>query len=92
MRKRKYDKYTRKIDRKMRSYGEIDYDKKVIRVNPSYKRGELLNTIIHEELHRKHPDWNEKKVKKESTKREKSLTIADAVKILKKYQRKRRKK
>ena len=85
------EKYKRKVDRKMRAYGEVDYEKKLIRVNPSYKRGDLLNTIIHEEEHVKHPDWTEKKVKKVSKKKEKSLTIAQATKLLKKYQRRKRK-
>lgn len=86
------DGYKRKIDRKMRQYGEIDYENKSIRINPSYKRGELLNTIIHEELHRQHIDWTEKRIKKESSKREKSLTIAEAQKLLKKYLKKKKRK
>ncbi len=86
------DGYKRKVDRKMRSYGDIDFENKIIRINPSYKQGGLLNTIIHEELHRQHIDWTEKKIKKESKKREKSLTIAEASKLLKKYMKKKRKK
>ncbi len=78
-------KYTRKIDRRMKDYGECNYETKTIRVNP--RKRDLLNTIIHEELHRQHIDWSEGKVKKESVKREQSLTIAQAAQLLKKYQR-----
>jgi len=75
--------YARKVDRKMRDYGEIDYDKKVIRVNP--KKGDLINTILHEELHKQHPGWNEKKVKKEAAKKEKSMSLKTIAKKLLKY-------
>jgi len=54
----------------MRWHGDIDYDNKVIRVNKSKKKnkkkGEVLNTIIHEELHRKHPKMTERKVSKKT--------------------------
>jgi len=78
-------KFTRKVDKRMRDYGECNYETKTIRVNP--RKRDLLNTIIHEELHRQHSGWSETKVKKESVKKEQSLTIAQAAKLLKKYQR-----
>jgi len=77
--------FKRKVDKKMRSYGDIDLEKKTIRINP--KKGELLNTIVHEELHRKYPNKSERWVKKRSKKEEKSLSLGDAVKLIKKYQR-----
>lgn len=47
--------------------GEIDYDKKEIKINASREknkeRGELLNSIVHEELHRIHPRMKEKNIK-----------------------------
>jgi len=79
--------FVRKVDRSMHDYGEIDYDKQVIRVNP--RKGDLVNTIVHEELHRKYPDWSERKVKKESKKEEQSLSISQVQRLLKKYQRSR---
>jgi len=79
--------FVRKVDRSMHDYGEIDYDKQVIRVNP--RKGDLVNTIVHEELHRKYPDWSERKVKKESKKKEQSLSISQVQRLLKKYQRSR---
>ena len=80
-------KYTRKVDRRMRNYGDIDFEKKVIRVNP--RHGDLINTIIHEELHRKFPDKGERWIKKEAKKEESSLTMAQAAKLIKQYREKR---
>jgi len=83
--KKKKAGYKRKVDSKMRSFGEIDFEKKSIRINP--KKGEVLNTIVHEEVHRRYPDKSERWVKKRATKEEKSLTLGDAMKLMKKYQR-----
>jgi hypothetical protein len=88
-------KFVYKVDRKLRAYGETDYDKKVIRINPGYKgkyaktksaQGDLMNTVVHEEMHRIHPDWGENKTKQVAKKKELSLSIKQAVKLLKKYQ------
>lgn len=79
--------YKRKVDRGMHIYGDIDFTNKVIRVNP--RKGELLNTIIHEELHRKFPDKGERWIKKRTTKVEGSLVPSAAVQLLKKYIKKR---
>ena len=81
--------YKRKVDRSMHAYGEIDYETKTIRVNP--RKGKLLNTIIHEELHRVHPDWTENKIRKVSKKRETSITMAEAAKLIGKFRKKRKK-
>lgn len=75
--------WKRKIDRRMKSYGDTDEDEKVIRINP--QRGELLNTIIHEELHRRFPKMTEKEIDKKAKKIEQRLTIKRAIKLLKKY-------
>jgi hypothetical protein len=80
-------KYKRIVDTRMHDAGEIDFEKKQIRVNP--RKGDLINTIVHEELHRKYPDKPEKWIRKKSKKEEASLTIAGAVKLLKKFQEKR---
>jgi hypothetical protein len=77
-------KYKRIVDRRMRKAGEIDFEKKLIRVNP--RAGDLINTIVHEELHRKYPDKPEKWIRKKAKEREKSLSIPQAVKLLKKFQ------
>jgi len=87
--KMKKAEFTRKVDTKMRNYGEIDYQKKQIRVNP--KKRDLLNTIVHEEEHRKHPKKTEKQTKKRTAKVESKLTIKKAIKLLSKYDKKTKK-
>ena len=69
----------------MRAFGEIDFDNKSIRINP--KKGEMLNTMVHEEVHRKYPDASERWVKKRTTKEEKALSLGQAMTLIKKYQR-----
>ncbi len=76
-------KYKRVQDRKMKDAGEINFEKRKIRVNPA--KGDLLNTIIHEELHRRFPDKPEKWINKQAKKKEKELTVAKAIKLLHKY-------
>lgn len=65
-------KYKRVVDNHMRWHGDIDEDKKIIRVNKSKKknkhRGEILDTIVHEETHRKHQKMHEKTVYKKTRK------------------------
>jgi len=85
---RAYRKVTRKVDRRMHDSGEFDTKKLSIRVNP--RKGDLINTIIHEELHRKKPNLTEKQVRKKAKKEESMITINQAVKLLEKYERKRR--
>lgn len=75
--------WKRKIDRRMKSYGDIDENERVIRVNP--KKGQLLNTIIHEELHRRFTEMTEKEIDKKAKKIEQRLTIKRAIQLLKKY-------
>ena len=79
--------YARKVDKKMRDYGEIDFENKSIRVNP--KKGDLINTIVHEETHRKYPDKPEKWIRKRAKKEEMSLTLGQATELIKKYQRRK---
>jgi hypothetical protein len=63
------DKYKRIVDNRLDCYGEIDDKKKVIRINKKKNkkmgdRGELINTILHEECHRLHPKMKEKAIQK----------------------------
>lgn len=60
------------------AYGEIDYDRKVIKVNPKRHKSKkvrrltsnkdgtenLLVTMLHEEVHRNHPKMHERNVEK----------------------------
>ena len=59
-------------DNKMRWHGDIDYDKKIIRINRSKKKnkkkGEVEDTMTHEELHRIHPNMSEKNVQNRTKK------------------------
>jgi len=63
-------KFKRVKDNKMRDYGDTDWNKRVIRVNKSKKknkkRGDIINTIVHEERHVKHPKEHEKTVRKKT--------------------------
>lgn len=64
--------YKRKVDNKMRSYGDTDYEKKTVRINKSKKKnkrpGEVLDTIVHEKMHVQHPKMWEKTVRKKTKK------------------------
>ena len=64
--KKHKDGYERKVDNKMKWQGEIDLDKKVIRINKkkAKKKSSVAGTIYHEEYHRKHPKAHEKTVYK----------------------------
>lgn len=75
--------YKRRVDKKMKDSGETDFNKKSIRVNP--KKGGLLNTILHEELHRTNPNKPEKWVAKKAKTQEEKLTVPKAIKLLKRY-------
>ena len=61
-------KWKRIVDNKMHGYADIDYDKKIIRLNKSVSKnketGDILNSIVHEEQHRVHPKMHEKNVRK----------------------------
>lgn len=71
-----------KEDKKHGYFGTTDYRKRTITLNP--KRGDLVDTIIHENLHKAHPDWEEKKVINEAKKREKNLSIRQVRDLLNK--------
>lgn len=81
--------YKRTVDNKMRSYGETDLSKKTIRINkklskkdPLHKRKlhknaskypEVLDTIVHEAEHVKHPKKLEKNVRKDTKRKIKTM-------------------
>ncbi len=76
-------KWKRKIDKSIKCYGEVDYENKIVKINPT--KGDICNTILHENLHIKHPRWGEKHIKEEAKKLESKLTIGQIIKILEKY-------
>jgi len=75
--------WVRKVDSKMKSYGDTNFENKTIRVNP--RKGGLINTVIHEELHRSNPNKTEKQIKKMVNSREAKCTPKKAISLLKKY-------
>ena len=49
----------------MRDYGDIDYDRRLIRINREMHRREgelLIDTLFHEELHRLFPSLGERTI------------------------------
>ena len=85
--KKKTD-YRRKIDRRMHDYGEIDERKKTIRVNP--RKGDFLNTVIHEEMHRVYPDLSERQIRKKTARKESKMSVGQMINLLSKYKRGRK--
>ena len=76
-----YKEYEVRIDDKMHKYGEVNLDTKVIRLNP--KKGDFLNTVIHERLHANSPDMSEAQVQKESRRIERNMSVGDMAAMLK---------
>jgi hypothetical protein len=76
-------KWKRVIDKSMKDYGEVDYETKTVRINPS--RGDIVNTLIHENLHIKYPRRGEKWIKLKTKELESKLTIGQIIKLLEKY-------
>jgi hypothetical protein len=74
----KNKKWKRIVDNRMRGHGDIDMEKRVIRINKSKKankkKGEIINSILHEEYHRKHPKATEKTTYKQAKKLEKKTS------------------
>jgi len=63
--------YKRMINNKMHSYGDIDWNKREIRINKNKSRktkGGIVDTIQHEEIHRIHPKMGERAVKRKTSK------------------------
>lgn len=83
------DQWKRIRDNKMRWHGDIDYDKRIIRINPSKKKnkkpGELLDTILHEEMHRAHPKMWEKTVQQRVNTLKRSMPPSKKHKLYSKY-------
>lgn len=62
--------YKKVVDNKMRDFGETDLAKGVIKINKSKKknkkRGDIIDTIVHEENHVKHPKMHERNIRKKT--------------------------
>ena len=81
--------YKKVKDNKMRWYGDTDTDKKVIRVNKSKnknkKHGDVIDTIVHEENHVKHPRMHEKTVRKTTKLQVKRMSVQSKKKAYSRY-------
>ncbi len=81
-------RYKRFTDNKMRSSGSIDYDKKEIKVNRKKSKNEpggVLDTMVHEEMHRLHPRRHEKNVKSMTTEQVRNMSKGKKKKIFSLY-------
>ncbi len=89
-------KYERVVDNRMHGYGDIDFKKKIIRVNKKRSKkagpGEVLDTIVHEETHRKHPKMHEKTVRKETKEAIKKMSPTQKSKQYSRYDKESRRK
>jgi hypothetical protein len=53
------------VDDRMRNYGDIDFERRIIRINRALHRREgelLIDTLFHEELHRMFPLLGERAI------------------------------
>lgn len=80
----------RVVDNKMRGFGDFNEGTGKIRVNKKMNRtkgnpGELINTIVHEEMHRQKPKMTEKQVYKATKRKVKKLTPKAKKKLYARY-------
>lgn len=78
----------RKVNNKLKSYGVADTEKKTIEINKKMhknikkdkslpkKSRSLIDTIVHEEMHIKHPKMHEKTVRREAPRRVAGMSSA----------------
>ena len=59
-------KYKRIVDNNSRWQGDTDTKKRIIRINKhkSKKKSSIIDTIVHEEMHAKHPAMSERTIRK----------------------------
>ena len=78
----KQDDYNIKIDTKLPVYGQTRYgsnDEEIV-INP--KKGDVVNTIIHEKLHANYPDMPHNEVYANAAKIEGKMTLPEMAKEL----------
>jgi len=81
-------KYTYQENRRMRSFGDIDFNKRIIRVNSS--KGDIIDTILHEEMHRKYPNLKEKDIRRRVKNKIKKLSMKKQYRIIGDFLRKKK--
>lgn len=74
-----------KKNNRLNAFGEIDYDKQLIQVNKKKNKesGELLDTLVHELMHAKHPKMKEKAVRSQAASKIKKMSSGEKAKIYK---------
>lgn len=80
-------RFYRVIDRNLKSFGQVDFAKQTMTLNPA--KGDMLNTIIHENLHSQYPGKSENWIQKRARQEEGQLTIAGAQRMLGRYKPKK---
>jgi len=80
---KKKSKWKKSVDNKMRTFGDINYEKKKIRINP--KKGDVIDSIIHENLHKTYPNMTEKQIKNKAAQKNKELSLRKKIQLLKEY-------
>ena len=76
-------KWKKSVDNRMRTFGDIDYEKKKIRINP--KKGDVIDTVLHEWAHQQFPNKTEKQIKNIAREKNKEISLRQKVEKLKKY-------
>ncbi len=82
--------YKRVVNNKMKCFGKTDTSKKLISLNKAKckkdgSKGEMIDTIFHEELHRIHPKAKEKTIIKMTEKKTKRASKEEKNRLYKKY-------
>lgn len=73
-------KVTREVNVMMEFFGDADLEDRHIRINP--RKGGIINTIIHENLHLKHPKMKENNIAKKAKQIESKLSIRGSIDLL----------
>lgn len=84
------NEYKRVVDNTLGVFARIYFEKKIIKINKNKNRstgqiGEIINAIIHEELHARHPRMKHDNIYKKAAELEKSLSASQKSKLRKRY-------
>ena len=80
---KKKSKWKKSVDNRIRTFGDIDYEKKKIRINP--KKGDVVDTIAHENFHRLYPNKTEKQIKTLAKEKIRTTSLRQKIEMLKEY-------
>lgn len=74
------ENYHVEVNNRIPYYGDCNYTEERIRINT--KKGDVVNTIIHENLHAHHPELSEEQVIKRSARVEGKMSLTEAATLL----------